>query len=265
MPIGAFEKELLRLLANNRNPESFVRGATVLHQSPESPRQSEDVDLFHDTERSLEEAVAGDLETLGKAGFQARITSRHPTFCRVIVERDGLATKLEWVFDSAFRFFPVEPDLDLGWRLNFWDAATNKALACAGREKLRDFLDLIYLHQQHLSLGALAWAAAGKDPGLTLESIIEGARRHSQFPTEDLHRLHLAEPVDFPTLKKVLIGACADAEALFVRLPPAEMGCFYLDAQARPVCPNPSSSNFEKLTRHFGSVKGAWPRIREDE
>jgi hypothetical protein len=38
------------------------------------------------------------------------------TFVRAIVERGGLATKIEWVFDSAFRFFPVEPDLGLGWR-----------------------------------------------------------------------------------------------------------------------------------------------------
>ena len=34
MPLGAFEREVLRLLAVNRNPDSYVAGATVLNQDP---------------------------------------------------------------------------------------------------------------------------------------------------------------------------------------------------------------------------------------
>jgi hypothetical protein len=64
-------------------------------------------------------------------------------------------------FDSAFRFFPVEPDTDLGDRLNFWDAAINKVLALAGRNEIRDYLDVIWLHEQHLQPGAVVWAASG--------------------------------------------------------------------------------------------------------
>jgi hypothetical protein len=45
MPLGAFEQEVLRLLAVNRNPDSYVAGATVLNQNPASPRTSKDVDL----------------------------------------------------------------------------------------------------------------------------------------------------------------------------------------------------------------------------
>jgi hypothetical protein len=41
---------------------------------------------------------------------------------------------------AAFRFFPVEPDPELGWRLNFWDVAANKVLAFCGRDKLRGSL-----------------------------------------------------------------------------------------------------------------------------
>src|SRR2546427_294842 len=81
-----------------------------------------------------------------------------PDFHRAIIRRGGQETKIEWVHDSAFRFFPVERDLELGWRLNFWDAATNKVLALIGRQKIRDYLDCLYLHEHHLHLGALAWA-----------------------------------------------------------------------------------------------------------
>ena len=46
MPLGDFERQVLRIIAANRNPESYVAGATVLHQSPDSPRASRDVDAF---------------------------------------------------------------------------------------------------------------------------------------------------------------------------------------------------------------------------
>jgi len=56
----------------------------------------------------------------------------------------------------------------------------------------------------------------------------------------------------------------ADAEALVAKLPPAEMGCFYLDREGRPVCPDPASPEFPKLTLKFVGIKGALPRIAEE-
>ena len=71
MPLGPFEREVLRLLATNRNPDSYVGGATVLHQTPDSPRSSEDIDLFHDEQESVEQAFTTDVAyvfTVGGAG-----------------------------------------------------------------------------------------------------------------------------------------------------------------------------------------------------
>ena len=53
MPLGAFEHAVLRVLATNRNPDSYVAGATVLNQNPASPRTSKDVDVFDDIIESL--------------------------------------------------------------------------------------------------------------------------------------------------------------------------------------------------------------------
>jgi hypothetical protein len=115
MPLGALEREVLRLLAVNRNPDSYVAGATVLNQHPASPRTSKDVDVFHDTLESLARSADLDFGTLRTAGFEV-----------------------------------------------------------------------------------------------------------------------------------------------------IEMGCLYLDRTGKPVCPDPAAPDFPKLTRHFGSVKGAWPRIVEN-
>ena len=49
MPLDDFEKAILRLLAVNRNPESYIAGATVFLRREDSLRQSQDIDVFHDT------------------------------------------------------------------------------------------------------------------------------------------------------------------------------------------------------------------------
>lgn len=263
MPIAPFEKNILRLLAANRNPESFVAGATVLLRDENSHRRSRDIDLFHDAAESVKAASEADCAVLEKNGFQIRLDLIQPTFRRALVGREGSTTKLEWVFDSAFRFFPVEADAEFGYALNFWDAATNKVLALAGRGELRDYLDVLHLHRRHLSLGALAWAACGKDLGYTPQFIIEEAQRLTHYPVSQLSNLDLREPVDLVACKKQWLEMTRQAEALFDHLPAEEVGCLYLDAQNRPVTPDPSAPEFATLRRHYGSVRGAWPVIRD--
>lgn len=166
MPLREIERRVLKLLAANRSPDSFVAGATVIHRAPNSPRYSRDVDLFHDTAESVARCAQMDIDVLRAHGYEVNWLLNQPTFQRVDVAFERERLRLEWAFDSAFRFFPIESDEELGYRLNFWDAATNKALALASRSEVRDLVDALYLDANHLALGALAWAAAGKDQGL---------------------------------------------------------------------------------------------------
>ena len=107
MPLGNFEREVLRVLAANRNPDSFIGGATVLPQAADSPRRSQDVDVFHDAPESLLVAYETDVVALRKAGFHVEPVGRiQPEFRRALVARDGTQTKIEWVQDAMFRFFP---------------------------------------------------------------------------------------------------------------------------------------------------------------
>jgi hypothetical protein len=169
--------------------------------------------------------------------------------------------KIEWVFDSAFRFFPVVPDPLLGYRLHDADLAVNKALAGAGRLVIRDYIDLIYLHRSYLELGALAWAATGKDPGLSPLLILNELNRHTRYQPEDLAEVRLREPVSLPSLKIEWLEMLRGARDLVSRLPAADVGCLYLDGAGQPVTPDPDADSFAGLTRHFGRLKGSWPRV----
>jgi hypothetical protein len=259
MPLGDFENSVLRLLASNRNPESYVAGATVFLRRADSLRQSQDIDIFNDTAGSLQQAAAQDAATLEQSGYRLEWTEKQETFRRAIVFKDGHSTKLEWVYDSAFRFFPVQPDIDLGFVLHSLDGATNKMLALAGRGELRDYLDVLYLHRSVLSLGALAWAACGKDTGFTPQFLIEEAQRLAHYPAGRLKTLLLRQPVDLVDCKRHWLKAVSEASALFQILPPEDIGCLYLDAKGGAVVPDPGSPEFPLLRRHFGSVRGSWP------
>jgi len=261
MPLGDFEQNVLRLLSANRNPESYIAGASVFLRRQDAHRQSLDIDVFHDTVPSLTQAAAQDAAVLQANGYEVEWSENQETLRRATVSKAGRSTKIDWACDSAFRFFPVQPDAEFGFVLHPLDGATNKVLAQAGRGELRDYLDVLFLHRNVLSLGALTWAACGKDTGFTPQFLLEEAQRLAHYPAVRLQTLLLNSPVDLVACKRLWLAAVAEANALFLRLPPEEIGCLYLDARGQAVTPEPTSPEFASLRRHFGSLGGAWPGI----
>ncbi|MEI7435801.1 MAG: nucleotidyl transferase AbiEii/AbiGii toxin family protein [bacterium] len=261
MPISDIQAEVLRRIAANRSPESYLAGATVLHRARHSPRFSQDIDLFHDVEDSVASCAGQDAVTLVGAGYGFEWLLRTPTFHRAIVTVNEGKVKVEWAQDSAFRFFPVQKDAFCGYRLHDADAATNKMLALAGRNEIRDFVDLMHLHETYLTLGALAWAACGKDPGFTPEFLLDQAGRHTAYTQADLDRLQLRIPLDLKVMKRNWLTALDEARILVTSLPPDDIGSLYLRQHQIPVNPDPTAADFPALIRHRGSIRGAWPTI----
>lgn len=263
MPLTEFQRGILHLLAKNRNPDSYVAGGIVLNQTKETPRFSKDIDVFHDAEAQVATAATADSATLKTNGFNIHWIIEESGYFRADVSKGRQSVKMEWVRDSAFRFFPTERDPELGFRLNIWDTAVNKVLALISRSEIRDYLDILHFHKTKLSLGALCWAAAGKDPGWTPELILNEAVRTTRYTEADLKRLPLAQPITLPELKQQWLTAVSSAKELIQKLPPKNIGCFYLDAKGHPFTPDPAAPNFAHVHRHFGSLKGAWPKFLE--
>ncbi len=261
MPLTAFQKEVVRVLAAGRNPESHLAGGTVINRDDASPRYSNDLDLFHDAAESVAVCAEADAQELFKQGYSVDWQLRQPGFHRASVRRGADSLKLDWCTDSAFRFFPVQPDPVFGYCLHRADLATNKALALAGRAEIRDFIDILYLDSDYLRLAAVVWAACGKDEGYTPWSLLDMAKRHVRYREEDLATENLARPLGLKELKEQWLAAVARAEELFPRLPAEEVGCLYLDGSNTPVTPVQGGADAAKLVHHKGSVRGAWPKV----
>jgi hypothetical protein len=261
MPLTAFQREVAHILAAHRNPESHLAGGAVINRDDCSPRYSSDFDIFHDAAESVAICADADAQALRTAGLDVEWALRQEGFYRAEVRRGESRLRLDWATDSAFRFFPVVPDPEFGYCLHTADLAVNKVLALAGRTEFRDFLDILYLDHTYLSLGALVWAACGKDRGYTPPLLLDLANRHARFQESDLQGEMLAQPLDLRDLKQQWLTARDRAESLCLRLPEQELGCLYLGAEQQPVAPDPDAGEFSTLNRHLGSVRGAWPRI----
>ncbi len=262
MPLTPFQRDVLRLLASQRRPDSHVAGGTAINRSDTSPRYSADVDFFHDLAESVFVSAEADAAVLARDGYEVEWAQRQPFLQSATVSRGQGRLKLEWCYDSAFRFFPVLPDPEFGYCLHPADLATNKVLALAGRSQIRDLIDILFLHETYLTLGALVWAACGKDLGFTPISLLEHTKRNTKHRQEDLAGEQLSRPLTLPELKEAWLKAVAQAESLFAVLPPTQVGCLYLTREFAPVTPNPTSAEFSSLIRHAGSIGGAWPVVK---
>jgi hypothetical protein len=260
MPLTDYQEKLARLLSANRSHDSYLAGGAAILIEPNSTRFSRDLDYFHDSEARVAEAFEADRALLESDGYLLDIDLQQAGFVRAIVRQGDEATRVEWARDSAWRFLPTVRDERVGFVLHPVDLAVNKILALAGRDEPRDVLDTLHYHRNLLPLGALCWAACGKDPGFTPLSLLELLRRRGRVREEDLARLALAEPIDLHALKAEWHEALDGVGGFVESRPPDEIGCLYY---------SPSEQAFvdarlvSDSMPHFGRPGGVLPRIGE--
>jgi hypothetical protein len=229
---------------------------------------SRDVDLFHDTDEALTVSSEADCETLIDAGFSIENIRRLIGFVEVTLHGDtDEALEIQWVRDSAFRFFPLVTHEQLGLMLHPFDLATNKVLALVGRAAVRDWVDILTCHERMSPLGCLAWAACGKDPGLGPLFIVDEAARTARYPASEFDTLVFeGTPPDRAQLGRVWRAALADARSMIDVLPPADVGCAVLDADGVPFrgdARSLASALDAGIVRfHPGAIRGAFPTVR---
>ena len=256
MPLTEFQEGIARLLAASRTPDNYLAGGAALHIEPNSRRYSNDLDYFQDSELRVATAFESDERLLVQAGYDLELALRQPGFVRALARRDGGATKIEWAHDSAWRFLPPIRSERAGYLLHPIDLAINKLLALVGRDEPRDYTDIHDAIERILPLGALCWAAAGKDPGYTPPLLLELLRRRGKYRPEDFARLAFTEPVDVPALKRRWIAALEAADRFLATRDPEEMGClYYAPAQHEFVEPAPG----QRVVPHYGRPGGVLP------
>lgn len=262
MPLTTFQRQLLAVLSAEPSDDlGYLAGGAALHFEPNSTRFSRDLDFFHDSVERVAAAFARDSARVEAAGYTLDVILSQPGFVRAIVTLGTESTRVDWAHDSAWRFMPLVRDQLGGLLLHPVDLAINKVLALVGRDEPRDFVDVLFVHDRVLPLGALCWAAVGKDPGLTPLSLLELLKRQGRYRPEDFSRLDLREPFDLVAANESWRAALQGAEVFCGTRPPAEIGCLYWSlSQEKFVMPLPVASTTDIVT-HFGAPGGVLPSV----
>lgn len=262
VPLTDHQRSILALLADGRTPDSYLAGGAALHFSPKSIRFSNDLDFFHDSTERVASAFAEDKSRLESASYEVNVLLSQPGFIRAIVALGDESTRIDWAHDSAWRFMPPIRDELGGFVLHEIDVAVNKVLALSGRNEPRDYVDILYIHSSILSLGALCWAAVGKDPGLTPSSLLGLLKRRGRYQPEEIARLDLTGPFNLVTAKNNWLEALDEAEVFVGTRLADELGClYYLSSEQRFVTPTREAPlEAQGISIHFGSPGGLIPR-----
>ncbi|MES2860284.1 MAG: hypothetical protein V4701_02365 [Pseudomonadota bacterium] len=254
MPPSDFQARVLNIIAANRSPESHVAGGLALNLAWD--RLSYDIDIFNDTPSAVANAAQADAHALIQAGFQVEWVRRMPSMLTARVSLGQAQTQLDWVQDSAVRFFPVQQHPVLGFALHPFDLATNKALTAAARREPRDAMDLVAIHERLYPLGAVVWAAVGKDEGYSPELLLDTIPRLARYSDNDLEKVESRAPMTAADLSRRLKAAVADAATFIQTMPPQTVGSVFL-LDGAIVQPDPSRlGDYQKLSPTPG---GVWP------
>jgi hypothetical protein len=268
MAITDFQRELCRLVASNRIElgESYLAGGVALNTLIGAPRLSDDLDFFHDTREALAATWDADRKLLAEHSYTVEVLRERPTFVEAVVRRNSHGVVVQWVCDSAYRFFPLVEHPDFGLTLHPFDLVTNKVLALVGRVEVRDWIDVIESSARVQHLGYLAWAACGKDPGYNPALILAEARRSGRYSAAEVGQLAFdgAGP-DAAELAVRWGEMVREAETIIEQLPPEQVGRAVLGRDGALFCGTVQELEQElaqgAIWFHAGAIRGALPQI----
>ncbi len=268
MALTEFQRRVCKIIAAQRiaSGESYIAGGVALNEAISGARVSRDIDLFHDTDAALDASWNADRELLVQLGFNVLPIRERASFVEAEVSQHGESVLLQWVRDSAFRFFPLVEDSTFGLALHPFDLATNKVLALVGRVEVRDWVDTIACNDNLQPLGYLAWAACGKDPGFNPLAILNEAARGARYSKEEVDTLSFdGPPPDVTALSTHWRALLDSARAVVNVLPAPEAGKCVLDQSGHLLKVSPAQlkdlCDRGQVHFHKGSIRGALPQI----
>jgi len=252
-----------------RSGESYIAGGVPLSVYSDSKRLSKDLDIFHDTAEALDRSWKKDVSLLQAAGCNIVFLRNAPSIVEAIVSRGDDRLRIQWVRDSAYRFFHLQKHPVFGLTAHPFDLATNKVLALGGRMEVRDWVDTISASDNIQQLGFLVYSACGKDPGYSPSSLLAEAGRSAKYSLAEYDTLEFdGERPDFQALLRKWKDILCVAAEIVEALPPEEAGKCVLRRDGLLYTYDTVKGlrrNIDSKLLHFrgGSIGGVLPSVFE--
>ncbi|MGK2876667.1 MAG: nucleotidyl transferase AbiEii/AbiGii toxin family protein [Nocardioides sp.] len=162
----------------------LVAGGAALLASDLIARPTEDLDLFTATPTTtVTQAKDAFVQALQDRDHDVVIVQDGPTFCRMIITREGEETLVDLAIDSPPNSQPTVTVL--GPTLAPLELAGRKLLALFGRAEARDFAD-VYVLSQRFGKDTLVEQAQALDAGFDLDVLAQMIGTLSRFDDPEI-------------------------------------------------------------------------------
>lgn len=183
--LTAFQVDLADIFFSLEAAKGYlVAGGAALLASDLIARPTEDLDLFTATPTTtVTHAKDAFVQALQERDHDVVIVQDGPTFCRMIITREGEETLVDLAIDSPPRNQPTITVL--GPTLAPLELAGRKLLALFGRAEARDFAD-VYVLVQRFGKDTLIEQAQALDAGFDLDVLAQMIGTQSRFDDHEI-------------------------------------------------------------------------------
>lgn len=256
------QKKICFVLRNNRNEKSCIAGGSMLNFDTE--KLSLDIDIFNSEKTVCEQSFENDIQTLKNNGFKVQIdaTPNKNGMGGATIFLGTESTKIQWVIEFAWRFFPTEYNDFVGYHLNSNDLIINKLICLADRKQPRDFADICLVIDKGIDLAGYFFGVAGKDPVYSVEFFFNVIRKNIVYSKEDFNIVTENEiPKNYvENLQKFRLAMQRTKESMEY-IPRNLQHVLFLDENQKVFLPTQQEFKENRFIIHSGQLFGSIPQF----
>ncbi|MCX6708560.1 MAG: nucleotidyl transferase AbiEii/AbiGii toxin family protein [Candidatus Woesearchaeota archaeon] len=208
MPILTdFQKKIIAIASETPSVKEkfWLAGGTALAEFYLQHRLSEDLDFFTDQREEFRAAIRDFEETTAKKHLAVTKTYDGNTFARFIFFNEAEPLKVEFCWDSPYRFQPTT-NSEYGIRLeNPVDIACNKLSALYDRYAPKDFVDGYFIHREMHNLDDLICWSKQKHGGMDNYMLAVAFKAVDQIPDDSPLFPRMLKPLDKKDMRETFL------------------------------------------------------------
>ena len=145
--IYPFQDEVLRAIQGLK-VDFYLTGGTVLSRCYLKHRHSDDLDFFVNDHPEFKRQCKSVISLFKQSPWKYEVTTTSDTFVRVMLEKDQIPLKIDFVNDVSFHYGNLEK-FQIYHRIDNWRNILSNKLCALSRLEPKDIADILFTARQY--------------------------------------------------------------------------------------------------------------------
>ena len=195
-----FQDEILKIV-DASGVDFYLTGGTALSRCYLNHRYSDDLDFFLNAHSAFKTQSKTVISLLKKQNLSYSVSTTTDSFIRILVKRDELTLKVDFVNDVPFRHGTSEKS-QIFHKVDNWRNILSNKICALSRREAKDIVDILFMADRYpFSWEDILYEAREKD--LWVEPI-EICKILESFPSKLLKRVKWILQVDIDKIAQMI-------------------------------------------------------------